>query len=539
MSWTILRKLQALSLAIVVVFTLALLVIKFYSNEIGDKFNQFYQNNFTTSMQFERIKEVQVDTMLNIRGLQISYLLTLEEQTEGYLSTIAENHQQTPNLVNKIVASYQGDKSKITQLKSLIEDYQTKADDFVKAMESAPDNKAPYPIFKSFVDSYYVLVDFFDDFKQHVDRSALDTKQEIEQAISIASYVFYIGLLLSLVVSIILSQLIARGISNAVTQVKDVAFKLSKGLLNVSCAVSTRDEMSELSTSINTTVERLRNTMADIKSSGDIVASNSDEVLSYNNQLQDGAHAITDNIDLVVTAIEEMAQTSQNIAQNITQTAAAAGEINDLAGVSLSASQESVKEIEILVNALKETGNTVDNLKSETVNIEKILDVIKAISEQTNLLALNAAIEAARAGEQGRGFAVVADEVRGLAQRSQTSVNEIETLLGSLTTAGDQAQVQMNQSSDLAHSLNERVSHSNELMEDIRHKVNDVNSQAHEIATSAEEQSTVVVEISKNMHDIKALVDQNAVFVNTSNEKSNEMKNASSHVLSQLDYFTI
>ncbi|WP_286235558.1 methyl-accepting chemotaxis protein [Thalassotalea sediminis] len=539
MNWTILRKLQALSLAIVLVFTISLLVIKFYSNEIGNKFNQFYNSNFTTAMQFERIKEVQVDTMLNIRGLQISYLLQLEDQTDGYLTVITANHKQTPELMAKLVTSYQGNPSKLAELKSLVEDYQLKADAFVDAMKNTSDHKAPYEVFKSFVDSYYVLVEFFDGFKKIVDNAALDTKQEIEQAIAIASYVFYLGLLVSLIVSIGLSQLIARGISQAVTQVKNVAFKLSTGLLNISCAVSTQDEMSELATSINTTVERLRSTMSDIKSSGDIVASNSDEVLSYNNQLQKGAHAITDNIDLVVTAIEEMAQTSQNIAQNITQTAAAAGEINDLAGVSLSASQESVKEIEILVNALKETGVTVDNLKAETVNIEKILDVIKAISEQTNLLALNAAIEAARAGEQGRGFAVVADEVRGLAQRSQTSVNEIEALLGSLTMAGDQAQEQMNHSSNIAHSLNDRVLHSNALMEDIRHKVNDVNSQAHEIATSAEEQSTVVVEISKNMHDIKALVDQNAVFVNTSNEKSHEMKNASSHVLTQLDYFTI
>ncbi len=539
MRWTIFKKLQALSLAIVALFTVVLLVMQFYSTEISEKFQLFYQGNFTTSLQFEEIKAVQVDSILNIRGLQISYLLKISNQTQGYLNTIENNRRITPNLLQSISASFKGDKSQLDELKRLIHDFQNKADIFVTAMKNDAHNKAPFPVFKSFVDSYSVLVEFFDRFKEIVDSSAQDTNVQISEAIKMATYTFYIGLFLAIIASFSLSQIIAKGISNAAKEVRQVADKLSQGQLNINCTVNSKDEMGDLSTAINTTLTKLRETIGDIQESGQLVARNSDEVLSYNNQVQEGTFAITDNTALVATAIEELSQTSHNISKNITETASAASEINTLASVSLEASAESIQEINSLLSALLETAETVNNLKTETSNIETILNVIRSISEQTNLLALNAAIEAARAGEQGRGFAVVADEVRALAQRSQSSVNEIESMLASLISAGEQAQNQMNNSSDVAKSLNVRVEHSNQLFEEIRNKVMNVNDQAHEIATAAEEQSAVVLDISSNIHQIQSLAEKNVESVNISNDKSNEMKTASRLVQEQLNYFTI
>lgn len=539
MRWTILKKLQALSLAIVALFTVVLLVMQFYSTEISEKFQLFYQGNFTTSLQFEEIKAVQVDSILNIRGLQISYLLNISNQTQGYLNTIENNRKITPKLLQSISASFKGDKSQLDELKRLIHDFQNKADIFVTAMKNDAHNKAPFPVFKSFVDSYSVLVEFFDRFKEIVDSSAQDTNIQISEAIKMATYTFYIGLFLAIIASFSLSQIIAKGISNAAKEVRQVADKLSQGQLNLNCMVNSKDEMGDLSTAINATLTKLRETIGDIQESGQLVARNSDEVLSYNNQVQEGTFAITDNTALVATAIEELSQTSHNISKNITETASAASEINTLTSVSLEASAESIHEINSLLSALLETAETVNNLKTETSNIETILNVIRAISEQTNLLALNAAIEAARAGEQGRGFAVVADEVRALAQRSQSSVNEIESMLASLISAGEQAQNQMNNSSDVAKSLNVRVEHSNQLFEEIRNKVMNVNDQAHEIATAAEEQSAVVLDISSNIHQIQSLAEKNVESVNISNDKSNEMKTASRLVQEQLNYFTI
>ncbi len=539
MHWTILRKLQALSLTIVALFTLALLVIQAFSGQIAEGFEKFYRNGYQASSQFERIKEVQVDSMVNIRGLQISYLLNLTDQTRGYLDVIAANRDKTPRLLSEIDSSFAGDPERLNELNLLVKDFQAKAETFVAAMQNAADHKAPFPVFKAFMDSYTKLVGFFDRFKQLVDTVANDTEQDINDAIDMAGYVFYIGLLVALVTSLGLSHLIARGISNGVKEVRDAALRLSEGKLNTVSKVTERDEIYDLSESINNTIVRLRETIQGIQGASLLVADNSDEVLTYNNQVRMASDGVTDNTNVIAAAVEEMSLTSQNIAQNITQTATAAGEIHELTGESLAASQKSVEEIHVLLDSLIDTAQTVSNLKIETGNIEKILEVIRGISEQTNLLALNAAIEAARAGEQGRGFAVVADEVRGLAQRSQNSVNEIEGMLSSLIAAGDRAAEQMNASSDIARSLNERVDESNRLTQEIRFKVTEVNNQSHEIATAAEEQSAVVLDISNNMHEVKSLVEQNGAIVAVSNQKSEEMKEASRQVSDKLRYFSI
>ena len=539
MRWTILKKLQALSLTIVGLFTVALLVMQFYSNDISEKFQSFYQDNFTTSLQFERIKAVQVDSILNIRGLQISYLLNLPNQTQGYLNTIENNRKATPDLLKNISISYDGNDPQLEKLKKLTNDFQNKADIFVNAMKNDSNNKAPFPVFKSFIDSYSLLVTFFEQFKETVDNSAQETNMQINEAIEMASYAFYIGLFLALITSVVLSQFIAKGISNAATEVREVAGKLSQGQLNINCVVESKDEMGDLSAAINLTLKKLRTTISDLKTSGKLVARNSDEVLSYNKQVQDGTFSITENTALLATAAEELSQTSTNISNNISETATAASEVNTLTNLSLEDSGESIKEINSLLTALVDTEETINTLKTETTNIETILNVIKGISGQTNLLALNAAIEAARAGEQGRGFAVVADEVRALAQRSQSSVNHIESMLGNLLDAGEQAQVQMNNSSDIAKSLHVRVEKSNTLFEEIRNKMINVNNQSHEIATAAEEQSAVVLDILNNVNQIKSLAEKNVDAVNLSNSKSTEMKVASKLVKEQLDYFTI
>jgi methyl-accepting chemotaxis protein len=539
MRWTILKKLQAMSLIIVALFSVVLLIMQAYSGQISEKFQSFYQGDFTTSLEFENIKAIQVDSVLNIRGLQISYLLNLSNQTQGYIDTLKKNREITPKLLKNITLSYKGDPVQLEELNRLINDFQIKADLFVKTMQTDANNKAPFPVFKSFMDSYSVLTEFFESFKESVDSSAQNTNLQIHSLIEKVSYSFYIGLMVSLIISFLLSQVIARKISSAAKEIQVVAEKLSHGQLDLYCEINSRDEMGDLAKAINATLVKLKTTITDIQASGELVLRNSDEVLSYNNHVQEGTLVITDNTAVVATAIEELSQTSHNISENISATALAANEINELTLVSLTASEQTSEEIKGLLSALYETSETVNHLKTETSNIETILSVISGISAQTNLLALNAAIEAARAGEQGRGFAVVADEVRALAQRSENSVNEIEAMLVSLTQAGDKTQEQMAHSSEVAHSLSKRVEDSNQLLEEIRDKVMNVNDQSHEIATAAEEQRAVVLDISNNIQQIKLLVEENAETVLASTDKSGEVKQSSTQVQEQLSYFSV
>ncbi len=539
MSWTILRKLQMMVLSIIIIFTVVILLIRGNSNQIFSEFNHFYQQNFLVTLQFERIKELQVDTMVNVRGLQISYLLSLVNHTPGYLETLEENKKSTPKLLQEISQNYIGDSSKLRQLKSLTLDFQNKTELFVSSMKNSEGNKAPLPIFKAFITSYNDLISFSEKFKEQADVSAQVTRASINQVLARSTLIFYFGLIIGIATSISFSYIIAKKISKGIRNVRNSAEKLAEGSLLQQAEINSNDEVSDLAKAINNTISRLKDTIVNITESGQLVAENSTNVLEVNGEMLSASHSISDNTNQLATAIEEMSLTSDSIAKNTTETALFTADIQALTVNGLKSSDLSVQEIHSLLNSLNLSADVVQELKSQTVNIEKILDVIRGISEQTNLLALNAAIEAARAGEQGRGFAVVADEVRGLAQRSQSSVNEIESLLSSLTQAGEQAVLQMNNSSDMAKSLHGQVNQSYDLVKEIQVKVDSVNEQSHQIATAADEQSAVVLKLSKNMHEIKILVDKNSELVEQSNHSSNEMNEASDQVQQRVDFFTI
>lgn len=528
-----------MAVTIIILFTVVILIIRSNSNLVADDFETFYQQNYKISSQFERVKEVQIDTMVNVRGLQISYLLSLSDQTPGYLKSIKNNKALTPKLLNEMTPNFSGNISELEQLKKLSIDFQNKAIVFVSAMQDSPENKAPYPVFKAFMDSYDDLIAFLSEFKTQVDLSADKTRDSVVNNIEDNRVVFYIGIIFAVIISLILSFIIANRISTGIRNVRDTAENLAKGSLEQKAIVNSNDEVLELAQALNNTIYSLKETIISISESGKLVDKNSTNILKLNEAMLTSSDSITDNTNLVATAIEEMSLTTDSIAKNTTESASFATEIQALTLQGLLSSNQSVKEISSLINSLSVSANVVQQLKSETSNIEKILEVIRGISDQTNLLALNAAIEAARAGEQGRGFAVVADEVRGLAQRSQESVNEIESLLGNLTKAGDEAVKKMVESSDTAKSLQEKVGESNGLVEKIQTKVDLVNNQSHQIAAAAEEQSVVVLDLSKNMHEIQMLLEDNAKLVNQSNEQSVEMKVASQQVQDRVNYFLV
>jgi methyl-accepting chemotaxis protein len=538
MSFNILRKLQLMSVAIIILFTIVMLIIRSNSNMIAEEFDVFYHQNHKASSKFERVKEVQLDTMLNIRGLQISYLLSLNHQTDEYLTVIKNNAALTPQLLDAMTSKFSGKRSQLVKLKKLSFDFQNKASLFVSAMKNSSDNKAPFSVFKTFITSYDDLNVFFTTFKKQVDVSADHTQESIIKKIDYSNVVFYAGISFAMVISLILSFLIAKKISAGIQNVRDTAENLAEGSLLQQPTVNSKDEVFELGKALNNTINSLKETIVAISESGKLVDKNSTHILQLNEDMLTSSDSITDNTNLVATAIEEMSLTSDSIARSTTESATFSSEIQELTVQGLRFSNQSVKEISSLINSLNDSANVVQQLKSETSNIELILDVIRGISDQTNLLALNAAIEAARAGEQGRGFAVVADEVRGLAQRSQDSVNEIESLLGNLTEAGDEAVKQMVESSCTAKLLQEKVHQSNGLVKEIQIKVDLVNQQSHQIATAAVEQSVVVLEISKNMHEIKMLVEDNSKLVSQSNEQSCEMNIASQQVQYRVNYFT-
>ncbi|WAJ69973.1 methyl-accepting chemotaxis protein [Catenovulum adriaticum] len=533
------RKFFLLVGSICAIFIVALLFIKSANDEIAGNFNQFYQGNFKVSVAFNGLKEKQNDIMLNVRGLQIAYLLNLNEQLGGYKQNIKQHMADTPDLLNELSEDFSGNKNNLTQLINLVEQFQQRSTQFIQAMEQAPDNKAPFIIFSEFVNSYNALTTYLVEFGKLNANKARQANQAAQAAIEYANIVFYIAIFIALFAAWLFSSLIAKNIIIAVNKVKQAAQAMAKGQLTSQCNIEGKDELAQLGRAIDLSIQHLHKTLLEINESTNVVGQNSQTLLKANANIQQAASEVSGHTIQVVTAIEEFSTTSKSIAVNTSETADTSDEMTSLANRGIESSEHTKEAVINLVNNLNETSAVVNLLRDESTRIESILDVIRNIAEQTNLLALNAAIEAARAGEQGRGFAVVADEVRNLAQRSQSSVREIETMLSQLGGACDNAVNMMNESGTIASSTEQSVTQSNQLLADILAMIHQVNGQTQQIATAAEEQSAVAADISENMHTVQMLSDKTASISESTKAYSEEMQQASEKVQTQVSFFKL
>jgi len=532
-------KLLVLTASFLIIFIVSLFIIKGINTRIANNFDRFYQDNFSVSLQLERLKEAQVDIMVDVRGLQIAFLLNLENQIPGYLENMQRNYTETPPMLERLQLGFSHDPALHSELSNYVMTFQTNTQAFVQAMTDAPDNRAPFPVFSAFSQSFTEMISFFEELKTRTDQAAIQSQIEAEEAINFANSMFYISLALVIIITLAMSYFISSNIINGIAHIKELAVKLSQGNLAIRSKVEGRDEVASLGQSLNETMDNLSRIIKEISGSAQVVEKNSERVLNANESVKSMSIDITDNIHQVVTAIEEMSATSKTIAHNTTETASAAGQMENMVNQGMSASSHTIETVQKMMTSLQDTAGVVTNLQQEMISIEKILDVIRAISEQTNLLALNAAIEAARAGDQGRGFAVVADEVRSLAQRSQGSVDEIETLLKHLKTIGDDAVSRMRQSTDMATMSREHINKNNEMLQSILDAVEHVSAQSQQIAAAAEEQSAVALEISHKMHSVQSLTQQSADTVIETGNFSEEMHQVSQQVMGQLDFFKL
>jgi len=336
------------------------------------------------------------------------------------------------------------------------------------------------------------------EIEEYTNHSVLTAEQDELAAIEMLFVIATISLALGVGVGL----WIVLGIKHSLNKTKQIIHDIAE-YKDLSLRVeSGTDELGEMGGHLNSMLENIQTVVHRVADSSNQLAIAAEELSSITVQSSRSVHEQCAETDHVATAMEEMVSSMHEVARNATCTAAAVGEADRETANSHEVVTETIMAIKALATDIENTSVVIEQLATDSQSIDTILDVIKDISEQTNLLALNAAIEAARAGEQGRGFAVVADEVRTLAQRTQTSTSEIQSTIDNLQSRADEAINVMSGGRERAAKSVEQSARTTASFVAIVNAVATINDMALQIASASEEQSAVSDEINRSIVSI-------------------------------------
>ncbi|MBB5321059.1 methyl-accepting chemotaxis protein [Marinobacter oulmenensis] len=343
----------------------------------------------------------------------------------------------------------------------------------------------------------------------------------------------------AIVLAILIALFMIRSITRPIHQTVEVANRVASGDLTVEINSDRGDEFGNLLSAFGTMVTNLRDLIQQIDTGATSIASASEELSAVTKQTRQGVNDQQDQTDQVATAMNEMVATVNDVAKSAESAFSAAQNASQKSSEGEKAGGEALQFVTDLNSQIGNVMEQLRGLQSDTQNIGTVLDVIKSVAEQTNLLALNAAIEAARAGEQGRGFAVVADEVRSLAQRTQSSAEEIETLISNLVNSAETSVTTMERSTHLGEQTLERAQVAGSTITQMAEAVEEIRQYNSQIATAAEQQSSVAEDINQNITLIRDVGEQSAASTEQVSTASDELSSLAEGLSTQVARFKL
>nr|WP_122861273.1 methyl-accepting chemotaxis protein [Pseudomonas viridiflava] len=359
--------------------------------------------------------------------------------------------------------------------------------------------------------------------------------EEYESAFDMVIALLVAATLLTLV----FAWMLIKSITTPIAVALHAAETIAQGNLTQPIKVDGTDEAGRLLQAMKTMQDKLRDTLQRISGSATQLASAAEELNAVTDESARGLVQQNNEIEQAATAVNEMTSAVEEVARNATSTSEASRNATASAGDGRDLVLETVGAIERMSGDVKETAELIGNLANESRDIGKVLDVIRGLADQTNLLALNAAIEAARAGEAGRGFAVVADEVRALAHRTQQSTSEIERMIGSIQGGTEQAVTSMRNSTERAESTLSIAKGAGMALDTINIAVEEINERNLVIASAAEEQAQVAREVDRNLVNIRDLSAQSTTGANQTSAASTELSRLAVDLNSMVGRFSL
>ncbi|BAQ81472.1 methyl-accepting chemotaxis protein [Pseudomonas sp. St29] len=370
-------------------------------------------------------------------------------------------------------------------------------------------------------------------------RQSGEAADAAEIATTSAYWTLGIGVLIAFLAAVSLGMIITRSITRPLSIAVHSAEEVAEGNLSKSIQVSGRDEVSALLNALDKMQQNLRATVKEIGSAADQLASASEELNAVTEESSRGMTRQNDEIQQAATAVNEMTAAVEEVARNATGASEASEQTSRSAVQGRDQVRRAVDSVGAMADEISNSTGKVEVLATRVNEITKVLEVIRAIAEQTNLLALNAAIEAARAGEQGRGFAVVADEVRALAHRTQASTADIESMMQQVRSGAEEAVLAMNKSKELAADTRAQSIEAGQALDSITEGVSIINEKNLVIASAAEEQAQVAREVDRNLVNIQDLSAQTATGAHQTSASSAELSRLATSFGVLISRFTV